>query len=276
MEGWSLKIIAVDDEKHALNNLLNELSAISFVTEVKGFTKPQDALDFVKQNSVDAALLDVKMREMSGLQLAYHLKNLSRQTAIIFTTGYKQYAYEAFKLKANGYILKPVSSSELIEELNAIKEITLPKVNHNIKIQTFGNFEVFVNEQPVKFSRSKSKELLAYLVDRQGSSVKKAELAAILWEKKEYSRSQQQQLQTLIAEMLKTLKSVKAEKIVIRNFNNLSVDTNMFYCDCYAFQNWDICAINAYKGEYMAQYTWAEFKLGYLEQLYQRMNSSEL
>ncbi len=268
-----MKIIAVDDERHALNNILSVLSTLSLVKESHGFLKPSQALEFIKDNNVDVALLDIKMRGMSGLELAYHIKNISPNTAVIFTTGYKRYAYDAIKLKADGYILKPVTASELLLELEGLNNLQASSEKNRIRVQTFGNFDVFVDGKPVTFSRSRSKELLAYLVHKEGTGINKAELAAVLWEDKEYSRSIQQQLQVLISEMIKSLKAVSAEKMVIREFNNLCADTRQFVCDSYGFENWDINAINAYKGEYMAQYSWAEFKLGYFERHFQRISA---
>ena len=87
-------------------------------------------------------------------------------------TGYSAYAYDAYRLHAKGYILKPVSKALIQEELDHLdipQKVKGPQ--KRVQIHTFGTFDVFVDQQPLRFSRSRAKELLAYLVDRQGNGV---------------------------------------------------------------------------------------------------------
>ncbi|MEG0379241.1 MAG: two-component system response regulator, partial [Eubacterium sp.] len=74
-----------------------------------------------------------------------------------------------------------------------------------IRVQTFGNFEIFVGGKAMKFKRSRSKEVLAYLIDRQGAGACTRELAAVIWGDEPYTRSRQKQMQVLIHELCKTL-----------------------------------------------------------------------
>ena len=117
---------------------------------------------------------------------------------------------------------------------------------------------MFADGKPVAFSRKKSKELLAYLVDRQGAAVSIAEASGILWEDSPYSRSRQRQMQYVIADLLQSLAAVHAENIVIRQRSMLSADPSKFDCDLNAFLDGAANA-SAYRGEYMVQYSWAEF-----------------
>lgn len=133
-----------------------------------------------------------------------------------------------------------------------------------MRIQCFGNFEVFVDGKPVEFKRSKSKEILAYLVDRNGAAVKNKELAAILWEDQAYTRSMQSHLQTLIVEMLRALDAVGVKDIIIKQRGSFAVDIAKVYCDAYQFNYRDIKGVNAFHGEYMANYSWGEFRIGNL------------
>lgn len=74
-----------------------------------------------------------------------------------------------------------------------------------IKIQCFGNFEIFVGGRPLSFKRSKSKELLAYLVDRNGATCTNGEMLAVLWEDKPDTASLHSHLRNLIFDLSHTL-----------------------------------------------------------------------
>lgn len=131
---------------------------------------------------------------------------------------------------------------------------------------------MFVDGKPVYFTRAKSKEILAYLVDRKGATVTKKEIAAMLWEDGEYTRSRQYQLQSLISEMVKSLHKAGAGNIVRKGYNCFSVDPEQFECDYYRFQSWDMEAVNSYRGEYMANYSWGELTAGGMERLKEEKN----
>lgn len=119
------------------------------------------------------AILDIEMFGINGIELARPCKMMDAQIKIIFLTGYSEYAVQAFKIRANGYLLKPASNDDIREELLHAASWNLEKTTADIRIQTFGNFEVFVNEKPIVFERHKVKELLAYLVTRKGAYVTK-------------------------------------------------------------------------------------------------------
>ena len=91
------------------------------------------------------------------------------------------------------------------------------------------------------------------------------ELASVLFEDRPYTLSVQRQMQTIIAAMMKALRAVGAEHVVVKNYNSLSVDVDAIDCDYYRFLAGDASAVNAYTGEYLANYSWAEFVVGYLD-----------
>lgn len=258
-----MKIIAVDDEQPALNVLCRAIREA--VTEVpECFRNPMKALDFAKENQVDVAFLDVNMCGMDGLTLAYKLKELQPRANIIFVTGYSEYMSNAFTMHASGYIFKPVKTEDVARELEDLR-YPVERKKKGIWVQTFGNFDIFVDEKPIYFSRTKSKEILAYLIDRKGAGVTKKELAAVIWEDGSYSRSRQNYLHILIAEMMAPLKMAGAEQIVISKRNYYAICPSEFECDYYNYLKWDVQAINSFQGEYMSNYSWAEFTLGLLD-----------
>lgn len=135
-----------------------------------------------------------------------------------------------------------------------------------VVVQTFGNFQVFVDDAPVKFSRKKSEELLAFLIDRRGAGVTNAEIASILFEDKEYNRSVKNQVQTIISQLVKTLREYGVEDILVRQWNSLAVSPKKVKCDYFDFLNGKENDMMRFSGEYMSNYSWAEYTNGYLLQ----------
>ena len=171
---------------------------------------------------------------------------------------------DALKLRASGYLIKPVSSDQIKEEMaNLRKPITVDETK-KISVRTFQNFDVFSGNSVVEFPRSKSKEIFAYLIDRAGTSAALSEIAAILWDDGVYNRSRQKQMQVFIHDMLKALKKVGAEDVIVKNRLGIAVDTEKIDCDAYRFMKGEPAAINSYRGEYMSPYSWAEFSNGRL------------
>ncbi|MCD7991187.1 MAG: response regulator [Clostridia bacterium] len=260
-----MKFIAVDDEPVVLEVLLKAVREAGTGYEVQGFVRSRDALAAVQDGlRPDVAFLDIEMAGMTGLELAMKIREISHDTKIIFVTGYPQYALEAYSLHARGYLLKPPTPEKVQQELDELKCPPLP-ASGRIRIQTFGNFEVFAGERPLRFSLSKIKELLAYLVDRRGAAVNTGELCAVLWEQRPDSLSVRSHLRTLISDLSRTLSEAGARDILIKSRNSFAVDCEKLDCDLYGFLRQEPDAINTYMGEYMKQYTWAEMTLGELE-----------
>lgn len=75
-------------------------------------SKVSEALTCMQENPCDIAFLDIRMRSMTGLELARKLKDIHPKINIIFVTGYDEYAGEAMRLHASGYIEKPVTEEK--------------------------------------------------------------------------------------------------------------------------------------------------------------------
>ena len=89
--------------------------------------------------------------------------------------------------------------------------------------------------------------------------------AAILYEDREYGSALKNQIETFKSDMMRTLRKVDCEDAVIKGRNQLSVDTEKFSCDYYQFLNGESSAINAFVGEFMTQYSWAEITTASLQ-----------
>lgn len=133
-------------------------------------------------------------------------------------------------------------------------------------IQCFGNFDVFDSDhKPLSFSRSKAKELLAYLVFRRGSRCTSREIASVLFESAEYTPKVQDSFRHITSALVKALRSIGAEEAILRDRQNYAIDVTMIDCDYYRFMQEDPLARNIYTGEFMTQYSWAEYVNAYLD-----------
>ena len=265
-----MNIICVDDEAIVLSMVTDMCKDIKGVTDVKGFTKVSEALDHITENDVDIAVLDIDMPEMNGLMLAARIKEINSRTAVVFLTGYSEYAVDAFSVHAAGYILKPVVKEKLISEIEyVISSVKRPDTSSHIVIKTFGNFDVFVDGKAVSFARSKAKELLAYLVNKNGSSVSRQEAFAGMYENVLYDRPKQKQFDVIIRSLKTTLDSNGISEIFEMNGGLMRVVPKYFGCDLYRFLEGDIDAVNSYCGEYMSEYSWGSYTEGFLSSKYE-------
>ena len=270
-----LHIIAVDDEPLALGLLVRSIQKACPTAQISQFQSGQEALQFLESNRCDVAFLDIHMRGIDGLTLAKKIRERNPQCNLIFVTGYSEYTGDALSMHASGYIIKPVSAEAIATELEDLRHPVPLLPDALLRIRCFGNFEVFsVDGEPIKFSRTKAKELFAYLVYRRGSSCSTRELAAVLFEDREYSSNQMLYLQKIISSMMQTLREHTAANVIHKTYNAIALNDEVVDCDYYRFLKMDVPSINTYTGEFMTQYSWAEFVAGYLDRITSGNSSS--
>ena len=250
-----MKILLVDDEKLQLIRLLNTVKKVLPDSEILSYTNPVLAFKENENNLIDIAFLDIEMPEINGIQLAKKLKKINPKINVIFVTAYDNYALDAYKLHASGYVTKPVNEKKVKDELEGLRYDVELKPSKKLQVKCFGNFEVFYNGVPLKFARSKSKELFAYLIDREGAAINVNELNAVLWEDDDHKSY----LRNLVSDITATLKSVGLDDVFIKRHNECFIDISKVDCDAYEYKNNNPDAIRAYRGEYMMQYSWPIF-----------------
>lgn len=262
-----MKAIVVDDEQLALENLTMTLKEFDEISQVIAFKTPQKALCWLEEHRADVAFLDINMNQMDGLELAKRLKELAPGCAVVFVTGYSQYALQAIQMRASGYLMKPVRKQSIREELDYIlyPPEHLDKEEKTVYVRCFGNFEVFAGREPMKFKYNKTKELLAYLVDRKGAFCSNGEIVNILWEGQPASAGLFSQFRNLLADLTSAFKAAGKKDAVLKRRGMTAIAPDKIQCDYYSWIKGEIKAINSYRGEYMSQYSWGEFTLGGLE-----------
>ena len=101
----TLNCVAIDDDNMALAILKKYCGKIPCINLAATFSDPMDGLAHLKHNQPDIIFLDINMPGLSGLSIA---QKASVKSEIIFTTAYKDYAFEGFQLNAADYLLKPI------------------------------------------------------------------------------------------------------------------------------------------------------------------------
>ena len=247
-------VIAVDDERFALENLVESIEQASAEARIHRFRYPEDALDFAKENHVDVAFLDVEMIGMNGVELAKRLKIYHPDINIIFSTGYGHYRDAAFDLHASGYLTKPITPEKVKKELNNLRRpVPDPK---RIRIRAFGNFEVYLDGNPISFKYSKTKEMLAYLVDRKGALCTNGEIMAVLFED---DNGHEAYFRSLRKDLTDILEAAGCGEVLSQQRGRIGIIPNLVECDYFNWSSGKRSGGNAFHGEYMTQYSWGEY-----------------
>lgn len=248
-------IYAIDDEKNALEYIVRKIKSAEPDAEVLSFDNAKAAIESAQKIKFDVAFMDIQMPEMDGITLAKQFKKINPKSNMIFVTGYSEYTMDAFSVDASGYLLKPATKDQVRHALDNLRYPLEVPGGPKVCVQCFGNFEIFVDQKPVHFKYSKSKEVVAYLVDRKGALCSNSEVIVNLWEDDEdhsaYYRS-------LMKDISDTFKELGVEDIFNRERAGASIITDQIRCDYYDYLDNKPEGINAYNGEYMLQYSWAE------------------
>jgi DNA-binding LytR/AlgR family response regulator len=120
IDGGFLRVLAVDDEPPALDELAYLLRADPRVATVNTASDVADAFRVLRDNDVDAVFLDIRMPGLDGMELARVLSRFARPPAIVFVTAYDDRAAEAFDLGVADYVRKPVQADRVAESLRRV------------------------------------------------------------------------------------------------------------------------------------------------------------
>lgn len=195
----ALRVFIVDDEPNARNrmrDLLNDCSE-HLALEITGEAgNGQEALDRLMKTPADVVLLDIRMPQMDGIELAQHMQKMPKPNpdlpkwppVIIFTTAFGDSAIKAFELHAVDYLLKPIRQGRLLDSLKRAHEAIpvhadvlrnmLPEPRRNFSIHERGKIHLIPIDQ-VLYLRAELKYITVrtasheYLIEESLSSLEK-------------------------------------------------------------------------------------------------------
>ena len=114
-----IKILAIDDEPLALQQLVSYIQKVPFLQLVGQCQSALEAKDILNREPVDAVFCDINMPDLNGMDF---VKSLAAPPLIVFTTAYSEYAVEGFKVNAVDYLLKPFGLDDFRRAANRLKE----------------------------------------------------------------------------------------------------------------------------------------------------------
>lgn len=249
-----MKLLLVDDEELALEALEESVLAALPNAERHSFQIASAALAFAEENVIDIAFLDIDMPVISGLEMAKRLTKINPDTNIVFVTGFAEYALDALNLYASAYLMKPVTADAISDALAHLRH---PIEERRITFHCFGNFEAYCDNAPIRFSLNRTKELLAYLVDREGTECRRNEIIATLFEDElniEYYKK-------LRKDLIDTFTGLGIGDVIVVSHGGLAVNKGKVECDYYDYLAGDRTEPPT---EYMTQYSFAEETLASL------------
>lgn len=265
-------IIGVDDRRPIVTMLKRILEKIDPEGEHRFYTDPFRVLEELDK-PIEVAFLDVEMPGMDGIELAKRIVKRYPLCNIIFLTGYTEYMPSAFELYASDYVLKPFSQKKIEESLQHLRHKTQDLSRRPVRVQCFGCFEVFVNGEPVKFKRQKSKELLAYIVDRRGALCSMDMLIGNLDPDHPADDTAKSKMRVYLGDLCDTFAKLGVKDLVVKSGGTFGIHTDLLDCDYYRYLDGDPYAISHYMGEYMSQYSFAEETRAFLEMKFYQEHS---
>lgn len=117
-----IKTVVIEDEPFALSLVEGFVNEDNRLELVGSFSNPVEGLSFVQENQVDLVLLDINMPDINGIEVAKHIH---KKVKIIFTTAYKDFAFEGFKLSAVDYLLKPFDFKEFQRSIDKLEKLII-------------------------------------------------------------------------------------------------------------------------------------------------------
>src|SRR5687768_12960628 len=138
-----IKCLAVDDEALSLDLLEDNIRQVPFLQLVKRCRNAYEAMDVLRQESIDLIFLDIQMPGVTGTQF---LQSLTHKPVVIFITAFKKYALEGFELDVLDYLVKPVTFERFLRAVNKAADFcTLKKQGAQAPVAQSTNDYVFVN-----------------------------------------------------------------------------------------------------------------------------------
>ena len=177
-----MNVLAVLENEAALLPMTQMLSAMEPDANLMCFGSSLSALAAARKQEIDVAVIDAALPELSGLDFGQYLQELYPTVNLIYLSEDRELGFDALRQHASGILPKPIRETELRRELDELRYPQAEKSKKRLFAQTFGNFELFVDGKPVAFKYSKTKEIVAILINNRGAQTTNGEIIASLWE----------------------------------------------------------------------------------------------
>ena len=252
-----MKGIIVDDENVMLNEFKRLAAKAPNLEIIAEFNNPAEVEPFAKEHKIDVAFLDIEMPLINGIELAKRLRKIRSDMLIVFITAYSEYIRDANDVEADYYLMKPFRENDIVMVMDKMKQIAR-RMKKRVWVQTFDMFEVFIDGKTIVFPTKKTKELLAFLVDRRGSLVTEEQIYAALWSAETYSHNNAGIVRKTRTGLKELLESYGVENILVATNQGWGIVPSEIGCDYYDFLVGKEKAREYFGGSYMPNYSWAK------------------
>ncbi len=280
-----LRTILVDDEELSIKRLKKILTECSGIQICNTFSNSLEAYEYIKENKIDVAFLDISMPDIDGMTFSDMLHDIDGDIDVVFITGHDEYAVKAFELNALDYLLKPVTLERLQKTLDKIKKKRRPvQENLGIRVSFFNGFKICTTGdegREIKLRSPKTEELFAFIVYKGTTS--REEIVDTLWEGLDFDKA----LKNINSNMYYIRKALSVYGLgdcIKTGKKEIGIETGRITCDLFEFEKLineskiagikdaGICekAIELYSGGFLngKGYEWAVGKARNLEKDY--------
>ena len=262
-----MRILAVLENERELPALEKMITELEPEAEMLCFGNGLHALAAARRTEVDVALLDVRLPELSGLDFGSYLRELYPLVNLIYMADGPESALGALQQHASGYILRPLTEHKLRPELDDLRHPLSQQREKRLFAQTFGNFELFADGKPVAFKYTKTKEIVALLINNRGAQTTNGEIIATLWEDDGDPEKKGSYLSNLRQDLQNTFARLKLNGIILKQRGCLAIAADRIECDLYDWLEKRQESRYHYLGDYMNQYSWPEVMHAELDEI---------
>lgn len=264
-----MRILIVDDENLVLEDTKEVVEEVLKDHEINAVSSSREAIESTEfgKTCYDLAILDIEMPGINGIELAKLLIDRNPKCEVIFLTAYKDYAFDAYGVKASDYLLKPLTENSFRESIGHLRYFKLndePK-KHNIKAVCFGKFTLYADGKLVHFKREKEAEVLAFILSARGEAVDVSAICdSVFGDDSDKNRSY---FFKVLSELRKDLSEYGIENIISSSKGSYIIAADEISCDYFDYL--DGKYDKAWNEEFLEQFgLWTEFKKAELFYLY--------
>jgi len=254
-----METIIVDDEAIMIRKFIRISKGIRDIDIVGSFEDAESAVEFMENRPVELAFLDVEMPVTNGIDLAKKLREIRPDVLIVFVTAYDEYIKDSNEIGGDYYLIKPYNEETLEMAMQRVRLLG-KRQKKMLYIQTFGRFLVMNGERPLPLT-GKAKEILALTVIKRGKEISNEEIYRTLWENRPFSNKDMTVLYNALRRLKNALKKEGVEDLLISTRRGQKINTEMFDCDYYTWQDKGEDERTLFEGEFLAEYTWGEYIL---------------
>ena len=262
-----MNVLAVLENEAAQLPMTQMLSAMEPEANLMCFGSSLPALAAARKQEIDIAVIDAVLPELSGIDFGSYLQELYPNVNLIYLTSDRSVGFDALRQHASGILPKPIEQTALRRELDELRYPQTDRSRKRLFAQTFGHFELFADGKPVVFKYTKTKEIVALLINNRGAQTTNGEIIASLWEDDGDPEKKGSYLSNLRQDLQNTFSRLKLNGIILKQRGSLAIATDRIECDLYDWLEKKQESKYQYLGDYMNQYSWPEVMHAQLDEI---------